>query len=1102
MPILTRHGYGTGRVFGRSPVFFAVLPLYLFLILAAAAGPASTAVRLASVPALSPDGEVLVFHWRRDLWQVSSAGGLALPLTRHPADDHWPCISPDGTRIAFVSDRDGSRQLYVMPAGGGEPRQLTRHSEGYTPLEWLPDGAAILAAVDRDHGGLSTRRLVRVDVDTPRGERLLVDAYGDWGHLSPDGTRMLFVREGIDLYRQGYRGSRASQVWLADLGTGSYTQVSADPSGSRWPLWKPDGTGFYFTTARSGCFNLWEHHLETGAERQLTFFADGPIVIPTLSRDGSTLVFRQLFDFYRFRPASGQPPMRLDIRCDADAEGLETRRRWYHTLWNNNEWGTLDWSENALEMAFTTGGDLWVMDTILREPRLVAGDTAGQETEAVWSRDGNRLFHLSDRGTTTRLCAATRTDPQQPWWLQETFAIETILEDEQELSHLSVSPDGNSLGCVRNRRELWVMRTDGSERRTVLSAWRCGPYDWSPDGRWLAVEAVDSDWNADIWLTPADGSGAPFNLSRHPDWDHGPQWSADGAMLAFIGLRGAAREADIHYVYLCQRIHEEDPWWRTYDEAVAAMRNAGPKPDPKPAGDKPEPKRLPEVHIDFADLDRRVQRLTLPGGGEGGLFWASGARELAFAATIDGRRGTYTVTFPDKLAPTLKTTLTGRDAHWRGEDILWNCDGKPCRFSKGKNTEYPFKVYQETNLADYQRLGFRLIWRTMRDRFHDPNLNRLDWQTVLAKYEEAAATAADMEGFQRVVLMLLGELNASHMGFDCNTKEWREWRADVGWNVHTGHLGLRFAEPGPEDSDGLRVSHVLRNGPAARLRSRILPGEILLAVDDVPVRPGMDLCEVLNGRPDRTVRLRVRDQEGREREVALRPISHADARKLRWEEWIEGNRRRVEERSGGRLTYLHIDRMRHEDFARFEQDVFALGYGRDGLVIDVRHNEGGMIADRLLTILCRPEHAVTIPRGGTEGYPRDYLVYTSWSKPIVVLCNQKSESNAEIFCHAVKALGRGKLVGVPTAGQVIATGTTPILDLGTLRVPERTWFTLPDGRDMELNGAVPDVLVWPQPGEIPAGIDRQLDTAVDVLLADLPATKPPPRRLERVSDRQ
>jgi tricorn protease len=208
---------------------------------------------------------------------------------------------------------------------------------------------------------------------------------------------------------------------------------------------------------------------------------------------------------------------------------------------------------------------------------------------------------------------------------------------------------------------------------------------------------------------------------------------------------------------------------------------------------------------------------------------------------------------------------------------------------------------------------------------------------------------------------------------------------------------------------------------------------------------------------------------------------------------VDATRALVDRLSGGRLGYVFVEKMDWSEFLRFEEEIFARGHGKDGLLIDVRDNGGGFTADHLLTVLTPAEHAITVPRGGGPGYPQDRRVYATWNQPVTVLCNQNSFSNAEIFSHAVKELGRGKLVGVPTAGGVVSTGATSVRDLGTLRLPFRGWYRRSDGADLELNGAVPDELIWPEAGDEAAGRDRQIEKAVAVLLKSIEAEKAKPK---------
>jgi len=295
---------------------------------------------------------------------------------------------------------------------------------------------------------------------------------------------------------------------------------------------------------------------------------------------------------------------------------------------------------------------------------------------------------------------------------------------------------------------------------------------------------------------------------------------------------------------------------------------------------------------------------------------------------------------------------------------------------------------------------------------------------------------------------------------------------------------------------------VIPGSPADQKKSKIVAGEVVLAIDGTVVDPAMDLTKVLNGPFERDITLQVRNSKGEDRGVVIRPTTYSSIRSLLYEKWVRDTRALVEKLSEDKLGYLHVRAMDTSSFHRFEEELYSAGAGKDGLVIDVRNNNGGSTTDHLLTALTQPVHAVTVPRGGVPGYPQDRKVYATWNKPIVVLCNQNSFSNAEIFSHAIKTLGRGQLVGVPTAGGVISTGGTMIMDVGFLRLPGRGWYVLDTGEDMELNGAVPHHIVWPEPGQQAAGKDVQVEKAVEVLLADVQKwSERPQPKLRKATER-
>lgn len=1113
-----------------------------FCILTTCAAPAAASepIQMVRRAAVSPDGSSIVFSWAGDIWRASSRGGPATALTSHAGGDRDPHFSPDGQRIAFVSNRTGRDQLYEMAGTGSAPRQVTRHSEGFRLLEYAPDDEHLLAYGARDHFWRDTGRMLLVSRATG-AEEVLFDAHGEGGRLSPDGKRLLYTREGTQWFRKGYRGTQASQIWIYDVAARTHKKLLHDAHGYRYPIWKPDGTGFYYSGQQTGSYNLWEYTFAGAARRQLTRFEDDSVLSPSISLDGSVIVFRRLADLYRYDVATGETT-RLALTNDGDSRAQKVERRSLTSADN------VVFSPDGLEIAFAAGGDIWVMDTELREPVQVT-HTPEEEREPVFAAGGATLLFVSDAGGQTDLWTAARGDVKKYWWQNDDFVLARMTENSAVESWVNVSPDEKWVSFVRGNGELVIRAAplaDGKrakfEERVVHSGWDSPYYSWSPDSKWLAYSVDDNDFNTDIWITPIDGSRPPFNVSRHPDNDRGPVWSPDGKVLAFTGRR-SDQEVDIYYAWLRKEDEDQDSRDRTLQKALEKMKkereknqkkNAkkngakksaeqaekGAKPSTKPnekpeeksdadpdakkgdgkknAKDKSKEKKPVEVTIDFDGLEDRIRRISIADSRERSLFWMD-ATKLAFSASVKGASGIYTMTFPDKLTPKLLTTtsVSGAQPLPKAKKVGVRVGGSPALLDRaGKIATFKFRAQHERDVAAHRRAGFDQCWVTMRDNFYDQRLGNRNWDAVREKYRELAANAVDAGAFGDVINMMLGELNGSHLSFRARGAGYRVAQP---WSHLVAHLGVHY--DANHAAPGWKIAHVLKGGPAAEKKSRLQVGEVILSVDGMPVDASTDKTAVLLGPLARDVQLRVRGVDNVERDVTIRPINYGTARRLQYRRWIDENQRRVSEASANKLGYLHIRGMNWSSFLRFEEELYKIGAGKDGLVIDVRANGGGFTTDHLLTILTQPTHSITVPRGGGEGYPHDRRVYATWDRPIIVLCDQNSFSNAEIFAHAIKSLDRGQLVGVATAGGVISTGGRSIMDLGSLRMPFRGWYLL-DGEDMELNGAAPDHVVWAQPGELIQGTDTQLDTAIRELLADVATWQARPKPTLRKSSQR
>ncbi len=541
-----------------------------------------------------------------------------------------------------------------------------------------------------------------------------------------------------------------------------------------------------------------------------------------------------------------------------------------------------------------------------------------------------------------------------------------------------------------------------------------------------------------------------------------PVWSPDGKMIAFAGQRFTGEPAaNICIVWLAED-DEKTAHDRKLDKALEKMK--GRKKPGADKSDSKEAKTAAPVVIDFDRLHERVKRISISLGSATPrtLFWSPDCKKLAFTAAAfegmpdagDSKPGTYTIDVADTtLTPKLLTPTVGKEPVWlkQGNQIVWLVGGVPDQYpgrrrrrlrrrrrrrlpkGKGKGIgpkgagtaagnavsggTYAFAVRQTIDVPARNAAVFDTCWRIMRDHWYDGNLGNRDWNAVRAKYRPIARTVPDLDGVATLVQLMLGELNGSHLGFTLTPSDAKK---PVEVRDVTAHLGVRFERSfaGP----GLKIRDVLTAGPADKPHSRLHGGEIILKIDGQAVDGKTDLTVALNGPIDREVLLSVQDAAGKTRDVRLRPITYPAVQPLLYDQWLRHNRKLVAAASRGKLGYLHISQMSMPTFRKFEEELVSQGAGKDGLIIDVRENPGGYTADHLLTALTQPLHAITVPRGGGPGYPMDRKVYVSWHKPIVVLCNQNSGSNAEIFSHAIKTLKRGQLVGVQTAGAVISTG--------------------------------------------------------------------------------
>ena len=1027
-------------------------------------------IQLQSSATITPDSKTLVFAWAGDIWTSSLQGGKASRLTYHPAPDDTPKVSRDGKFVFFNSDRTGSEQVFRIPIQGGIPDQITFHSEGSSLEDLHPTKPVILVRGYRDHSGRRPYRLIEKNLNPNEDEEIIFDANARYGRYSPDGKKLLIVRDGAPTYRKGYEGAQASRLWLYDFTKETFTEPVKDKTGCRYPIWAPDGKSFYYVTSRSGAYNIWQHQFDKEGDRQITRYTDDSVFAPAISADGKTIVYRHLLDLHTISSRGKASPEKIDLYHRTTLEHPESETLTFRSTRDATVTPT------GLEWAFEAGGEIWAMDTLLKEPNQLTNSPA-LESDIYFAKNGKYLYYKKDNGLIVNYWRMSKTNSKEFWWNAESFDHQPITKGPKQKYSFSLSPDEEQIAYVEYPGTLYLAKPDGSEARKLIEGWASPSYVWSPDGKHIAYAVEDYNYNSDIYIIATDGKSEPINVSRHPDNDYSPVWSPDGKILAFAGRRHST-QTDLFFVHLRRKTHFRS----ARDAKIESARRAMSK-DPQYKEEKKEgtteaetekPKKEdddPQDPIDFEDLYKRIQRIPLNGMSLSRLHWMPDSKNLTFQS--DG--SIHRVEAKAGAKPAVMAKASGPIIRYSDNDKIYLvADGVPSFFTKGRLSSYSFSIPINRDRVQYQRMGFKIAWRVLRDRFYDGRLNNRDWDKIRAKYELAAANAPTANEYARVMALLLGELNASHMGFYPNDFP-KQWKFNEAWRSFTPHLGVRLDKKN-------EVTFIHPNGPADRPGSRLHIGDRILKVDGQAIRSDVSLTRTLNGRLDRDIHLSVKgENEEAPREVIIRPISYSQARALAQSAHLDKRNTRVKNASKDKIGYLHVARMMWDEFEKFEHHIYERGAGKDGLIIDVRDNGGGFTCDHLLTVLTQPMHAYTVGRNGATGYPQDRHVYASWNKPIVVICNQNSFSNAEIFSHAIKTIDRGKLVGTPTAGGVISTGSATILELGRMRLPGRGWFLPHNGEDMELYGAVPHFIVDVRPGDLSSGKDPQLDKAIEVL---------------------
>lgn len=1055
---------------------------------------------LINFPAVSPDGKHIAFNYQGDIWTATIDGQNPKRLTVHEAYDTKPLWSANGEKIAFISERFGNNDVYVMPAVGGTPKRLTHHSTADIITDFTADGA-ILFSTRRNFVQVEREFETHIVNEAGGTPTRYLDATGFDAKRSPNGKFIVFVKGSCRLEREAYQGPANRDIWLYDIKKDAYTKLTDYDGNDFYPQWGDDNT-IYFQSSRSGKYNVHKISINDAGSKegdisQITNFTDLGIFSFHISRNGKDIILTQGNKTYSIDAITkAQKEVPITIASDYRFDPVV-----HQTYYDDVD--AIAISPNGEQVALNIRGEIFIRDTSKDKKRTVnVSKSSFRDTDAMWLNDSTLLF-ISDRDGQKDMYKVTSDNEDEPNLLKTLkHKIERLTKTADDEANLVLSPDGKSIAYIVGRGQLVVanINDDGklSNKKTLLDGWATASgVAWSPDSKWLAYSLSDLDFNSEIYIHKADGSKKPVNISMHPKQDRVPIWSPDGKKLMFSSNRNNS-DYDVWFTWLTKADWEKtsQDWEEEDDEDTNTSKDK--KSDKKDEKDKKDktPKVDP-VRIDFEDIHERQVQVTSYVGGEFGQLFSKDSKTIYYT-TGNGSRGDATTESDlfkikwdgkDRKALTQSSTRPSNlTANKKLSKLYLTKRGgslSSINLSNDKSESLSFSAKLEVDYNKESQQIFNEAWKAINDGFYDPNFHGQDWDKLKKIYEPLALNASTRTDFQTIFNWMLGQINASHMGL------YRvETREDL-QRERTGLLGVEFK---PMDNGSLKVTAVVPAMPANKGVSELKVGDIITAVNGNDLSKTTNVYEYLEGTSNEKIYLEIK-QGSTSKELVIRPQSSNRAEN--YNAWVKERKRLTDAYSNGRLGYIHIQGMNWTSFERFERELTAAGLGKEGIVIDVRFNGGGWTTDYLMAVLNVKQHAYTVPRGAAKNleteqtkfinhYPySERLPLASWTKPSIALCNQNSYSNAEIFSHAYKTLNIGTLVGVPTFGAVISTGGTGLIDGSYVRMPFRGWYVKATKENMELGPAVPDIIVYNNPDDKAKNKDTQLKKAVDELLSQL-----------------
>lgn len=1042
-------------------------------------------------------GDKVVFCYAGDLWLAPSTGGTATRLTAHPGLELFPKFSPDGAWIAFTGQYDGDEQVYVMPAAGGEPKQLTFYpARGPLPARWgydnqvygfTRDGKSVLFRSLRDGWTLTDTRLYTVDIAGGAPTPLPMPVSGG-GDLSPGGSQAVYSPLTRDFRTwKRYEGGWAQDLFIFDFATKKLEPVSNSPRTERDPMWI--GNHIYFVSDRDGTLNLFSFDLESKKTEQLTRNTQWDVRWASRGDDGE-IVYELDGELQVFDTKTGQNHA-ISIRVPDDGVSSRASR-----VAAGDDIEGIGLAPKGERVLFSARGDVFSAPIEKGVVRNLTDSSNAHDRLAIWSPDGAKVAFVSDKSGEEEIWLVAQDGSDK--------AVQLTKDSKVRKNAMRFSPDGKKIAVDDKDGRLWSVDVASGAATEIAHdlGGSVSDYSWSPDSAWLAFSLADSNGYRSIWIA----GGGDAKLHRVTDElfnESEPTWDPSGDYLYYLSDREFAPQLmglewnfcvnRTTCVYaLALRKDVKHPFPPESDEVAIQKagdaKTADAKSDAKPDAKSTDAAKdaAKPVTIDFDGLAGRVVRVPVPADNYDGL---SANKDTLFfvksGAPYYGREGESKPTLlafskKERKVSTLADVCRGYAMSYDGAKILVRADGGFALYdanAKGKDSKKEVStsgLFCDRVPKDEWRTVFHEVWRRYRDYFYVTNMHGYDWEALRKQYEPLLAHVAHRADLNYVLGEMIAELNVGHAyvtGGDWEKPE-RHGVALFGGRLEldkaTSRYKLAKILRGQNEEDRYR-------SPLTEVGVDIAVGDYVLAIDGQELSPTEDPYRLLRDKESRPVELTVNSKASLEgaRKVVFKPISSESD--LWYLDYVLTNRERVDKLSNGRLAYIHLPDMGANGIREFIKWYYGQ-VRKEGLIIDDRNNGGGnvsqMVIERLRRVLLGTEYPRTSEYTGT--YPQ--VVFNG---PMVCLLNENSASDGDIFPWMFKTSKLGPLIGKRSWGGV--TGITdhgPLLDGGVCNVPEFGHADQNGQWAVEGHGVDPDIVVENDATSILAGRDPQLERAI------------------------